>query len=67
MSSRLPHPIPYQGSKRVLAPLIGHYVPDRIRTWYEPFAGPVRPRTLPTIPMIAAESRSSGKSAKRKL
>jgi DNA adenine methylase len=36
---RLPHPIPYQGSKRNLAPLIGRYVPDRIDTWFEPFAG----------------------------
>ncbi|WP_122050922.1 DNA adenine methylase [Asaia bogorensis] len=36
---KLPHPIPYQGSKRLLAPLIGRYIPDRIDTWYEPFAG----------------------------
>ena len=36
---RLPHPIPYQGSKRSLAPTIGRYVPDDIGTWYEPFAG----------------------------
>lgn len=36
---RLPHPIPYQGSKRGLAPLIGPYVPVDIATWYEPFAG----------------------------
>lgn len=36
---RLPHPIPYQGSKRSLAPLIGRYVPAEIETWYEPFAG----------------------------
>ena len=35
----LPHPIPYQGSKRNLAPLIGRYVPPAIETWYEPFAG----------------------------
>ena len=35
----LPHPIPYQGSKRKLAPLIGVYVPGPIDTWYEPFAG----------------------------
>lgn len=35
----LPHPIPYQGSKRKLAPLIGRYVPADIGTWYEPFAG----------------------------
>lgn len=36
---RLPHPIPYQGSKRLLAPLVGRYVPADIQTWYEPFAG----------------------------
>ena len=36
---KLPHPIPYQGSKRSLAPLIGRYVPADIGTWYEPFAG----------------------------
>jgi DNA adenine methylase len=35
----LPHPIPYQGSKRSLAPLIGGCVPARVRTWFEPFAG----------------------------
>ena len=39
MSNRLPHPIPYQGSKRNLAPLIGRYIPNSIGTWYEPFAG----------------------------
>lgn len=36
---RLPHPIPYQGSKRGLVPLIAPYVPAKINTWYEPFAG----------------------------
>ena len=35
----LPHPIPYQGSKRKLAPVIGRYLPGRIRVFYEPFAG----------------------------
>ena len=35
----LPHPIPYQGSKRKLAPLIGRYLPVEIATFYEPFAG----------------------------
>ena len=35
----LPHPIPYQGSKRRLAPLIGRYLPDEIDTFFEPFAG----------------------------
>ena len=37
--AKIPHPIPYQGSKRNLAPLIGRYVPIEFETWYEPFAG----------------------------
>src|SRR5690606_36747379 len=37
--SRLPHPIPYQGSKRKLAPMIRPYIPSGIETFYEPFAG----------------------------
>lgn len=37
--SRLPHPIPYQGSKRRLAQAIGKVIPDDLNTWYEPFAG----------------------------
>ena len=36
---KLPHPIPYQGSKRKLAPVIGRYLPEGIRVFYEPFAG----------------------------
>ena len=36
---KLPHPIPYQGSKRKLAPVIARYLPGRITTFYEPFAG----------------------------
>ena len=36
---RLPHPIPYQGSKRNLAPEILRYFPSDIDTLYEPFAG----------------------------
>jgi len=36
---KLPHPIPYQGSKRKLAPIIAKYLPDSIATFYEPFAG----------------------------
>ena len=35
----LPHAVPYQGSKRKLAPSIARYLPDRIKTFYEPFAG----------------------------
>jgi DNA adenine methylase len=38
--SRLPHPIPYQGSKRKLASAILECTPNRgIQTLYEPFAG----------------------------
>lgn len=36
---KLPHAIPYQGSKRTLAPIIGRYYPREIETHYEPFAG----------------------------
>ncbi len=32
-------PIPYQGSKRALAPRICQYFPEKIATFYEPFAG----------------------------
>ncbi|MCU0654841.1 MAG: DNA adenine methylase [Polyangiaceae bacterium] len=35
----LPHPIPYQGSKRRLAARILALLPARIETFYEPFAG----------------------------
>lgn len=34
-----PQPIPYQGSKRKLAPLILPYIPPGVSTLYEPFAG----------------------------
>jgi DNA adenine methylase len=34
-----PHPIPYQGSKRSLAPRIARFIPGQIDTWFEPFAG----------------------------
>jgi DNA adenine methylase len=37
--ANLPHPIPYQGSKRSLAPRIGLHVPRDVDTWFEPFAG----------------------------
>ncbi|MGH9584938.1 MAG: DNA adenine methylase, partial [Bryobacteraceae bacterium] len=39
MASRIPHPIPYQGSKRRLAALILSYVPKRAARMIEPFAG----------------------------
>ena len=35
----IPHPIPYQGSKRRLAPVIARHFPRGICTLYEPFAG----------------------------
>ena len=37
--TNLPHPIPYQGSKRKLAPIISRYVPEGVETFFEPFAG----------------------------
>ncbi|HEY3520964.1 MAG TPA: DNA adenine methylase [Rhodanobacteraceae bacterium] len=37
--AQIPHPIPYQGSKRRLAPVIARHFPRGIRTLYEPFAG----------------------------
>jgi len=36
---KVPHPIPYQGSKRNLAPQILAHFPERIDTLIEPFAG----------------------------
>lgn len=39
MAQKLPHPIPYQGSKRMLAPMIYPLLPSSIETFYEPFAG----------------------------
>lgn len=36
---KVPHAIPYQGSKRALAPSIAGYLPGSIETLYEPFAG----------------------------
>jgi len=36
---RTPHPIPYQGSKRLLAPALLHYFPKDASTLFEPFAG----------------------------
>ena len=36
---KVPHPIPYQGSKRNLAPAILGYFPRHIATLIEPFAG----------------------------
>ena len=36
---KIPHPIPYQGSKRNLAHAILCYFPEKIDTLFEPFAG----------------------------
>lgn len=36
---RAPHPFPYQGSKRRLAPLIAPHIPDHVQVMFEPFAG----------------------------
>ena len=36
---RLPHPIPYQGSKRNLADKILSYFPSKVNRLFEPFAG----------------------------
>jgi DNA adenine methylase len=36
---KTPQPIPYQGSKRMLAPLILRYLPSKINRLIEPFAG----------------------------
>jgi DNA adenine methylase len=36
---RVPHPIPYQGSKRNLAPVILDWFPGGVDRLYEPFAG----------------------------
>ena len=36
---KIPHPIPYQGSKRNLATEILRYFPERVTTLIEPFAG----------------------------
>ena len=35
----VPHPIPYQGSKRNLADKILRYFPDKVETLHEPFVG----------------------------
>lgn len=37
--NNVPHPFPYQGSKRWLAPTICACIPKDARTFYEPFAG----------------------------
>lgn len=39
VSARIPHPIPYQGSKRRLAAEILEFAPESIDCMFEPFAG----------------------------
>ena len=39
MNGRIPHIVQYQGSKRILAPQILQYMPDRFNRLIEPFAG----------------------------
>jgi len=50
-SKKLPHPIPYQGSKRNLASDILRYFPEHIEVLYEPFAGSA------AMTIAAAEAR----------
>lgn len=38
-AASMPHPIPYQGSKRRLAPVIAKFIPNQNGVFYEPFAG----------------------------
>lgn len=39
MTIKIPHPFPYQGSKRNLASEIAKFIPSNVETLYEPFAG----------------------------
>ncbi len=39
MNGKIPHIVQYQGSKRILAPQILQYMPDRFNRLIEPFAG----------------------------
>lgn len=39
MNRKIPHIVQYQGSKRILAPQILQYMPDRFNRLIEPFAG----------------------------
>lgn len=41
MNGKVPHIVQYQDSKRLLAPQILEYMPDRIDRLIEPFAGMV--------------------------
>ena len=50
----VPHPIPYQGSKRNLAPVILSYFPQHVSRLVEPFAGSA------AISLAAAYRRLAG-------
>ena len=39
MNGKIPHIVQYQGSKRVLAPQILQYMPERFNRLIEPFSG----------------------------
>ena len=39
MNGKIPHIVQYQGSKRILAPQILRFMPDRFNRLIEPFAG----------------------------
>jgi DNA adenine methylase len=39
MNGKIPHIVQYQGSKRILAPQILHYMPHRFNRLIEPFSG----------------------------
>jgi DNA adenine methylase len=39
MGYNVPHPVPYQGSKRLIAPYILQFFPQDVETLYEPFSG----------------------------
>jgi len=52
-AGNVPHPNPYQGSKRWLAPTIRGCIPKGVRTVYEPFAGSA------AVSLYAASSESA--------
>lgn len=39
MNGKVPHIVQYQGSKRILAPQILQYMPNRFNRLIEPFSG----------------------------
>lgn len=38
-AGKIPHPVPYQGSKRNLASTIASHIPKKVAIFFEPFAG----------------------------